>query len=69
MHPPAPPTPRRAADDGLAGLLELFSADQPVPAAGAPLPALGGRLRSGAAQLSRRASEWGSGPEGARRAW
>ena len=69
MHPPAPPTPRRPADDGLAGLLELFTTDVLVPDPGAPLPALGGRLLSGASLLSRRASHWGAGPEGARRAW
>jgi hypothetical protein len=64
--PPAIPTPRAAADDGLAGLLELFSTSQPMPTPGAPLS---GHLGPWAQHLVRRAGAWGAGPEGNRRAW
>jgi hypothetical protein len=68
---PAAPSPVEG-ELGLAALLDLFAPEDGAPAA----PAARGALRSDAARLRawvhllvRRATDWGSGPGGAWRAW
>ncbi|MGY1740823.1 MULTISPECIES: hypothetical protein [unclassified Blastococcus] len=70
-------------DTGLIALLDLFSAEEPAPGTAAPArprltirPSARPSLRASCARLlawsresSRRAAAWGSGPEGAWRAW
>ncbi|MGY1746790.1 hypothetical protein [Blastococcus sp. SYSU D00695] len=71
------PTPHTLDDEwtGLAGLLDLFSAEEPAtgtPATVRPRPSLrasGARVVAWTRASSQRAASWGSGPQGAFRAW
>lgn len=79
--PPAlHPQPPAAADAvttaggalGLTALLEMFTCEEPAPAAAPvrrPLRSWATRLHAWTAQWVPRAAAWGSGPGGAWRAW
>lgn len=73
-----PPSPSRTDEQtGLTALLELFSAEEvpagtPAAAPARPRPTLretGARLLAWVRASSQRAAAWGSGPQGAWRAW